>query len=1128
MNTDMSTNENIYYGSPIESKYYKEQISSVLEKLRDYLIADFSIVFEENLSEFVYDAIAVRFRNGKSVPPTLTRDFLYLGASKEFQQRLLALLNVVQKSKDDDLQSIVTKRLRGLSAQDKLDEIIRRREEDETASGVNLTKFYQNALLFSDISCPLTLLEFMDQKFKNLLIDRYKISDYDNNIIATARRIREARNKRIGHAQSVLLEDKSGSRDYLLETFDDCLSLISFFPEDALKEKRTVLETMIQDTRRRVLLPPLTYQDLEDKIPDWNKETFELSRTSQYADTSKGIVYLTSLDEIRYFFSHLSANIEASQKFAVQEKASPVPVQELIRPKKVQEPDSKYPPLPVLEKLSRYHGGLLGDEECREMRANSLIFIDQTAWLNRTGQDFITNAFARMESPWYSARLYLDWPTRVELFQTQQNQSAAPAVRELAKKAHIIYSHLHHERILKYGPRVDQFVSADDYLISVFSSNPEKRFLLFTTDRNIAAKLMERNIQNVLPLMPSVGFIPVVRRNARDLIVPFAIYHYGTEDDEEQEAEENLQESTEESKPAVQVTLPPVLEPQDYRLVMEKIAPVKTDLSSSPSVSASQPSPAMNAEPELQKSAITHERKQMPSSKAPAASEKGKPKLVLDDGKLIPLRSLPSESSLVFIGEEKVMLGRMIAKGGEGTIYEIPTMRDKVAKIYHEKCATVFRRSKISLMLRTKVNNRNLCWPEKPIRNVEGDFVGYVMPRVSPEYKTLGSSILLLGRPAMQKALPGWDRLALTNLCLEIMRVLRSIHSAGILMGDINPMNIMVDPTQPEKPRVMIVDCDSMQIGGYPCPVGMKLYTSPGIYEREGANPHFSDFLRTISDEEFAQASLLFGILLLNTSPFQAKDRSVDDAIRNHFFAFRHDEESGADTPDGYARMIWNNTPRVLKDRFVKTFANAEDVSDGEWIQALISAVRQIERGIFTRDLIPNRYWDTLDHKLMKDFICQECGCETNMPKARYESFTKRNIPLLCPSCQNKMLQLQYQNDPDPVKCEICGKPVTISRYQRILLRQRVRYFHIVCKECERKPHYLTCSSCGKTFKEPNLDRYIRFKNSKFVYCPDCSKKVDVVCSECGRKDQITVAKYQELQRRGRSYVCPDCRKAWR
>ena len=346
-------------------------------------------------------------------------------------------------------------------------------------------------------------------------------------------------------------------------------------------------------------------------------------------------------------------------------------------------------------------------------------------------------------------------------------------------------------------------------------------------DHDIARKLIQRNIRNVLPLMPSVGFIPAVRKNARNLVVPFAIYHH--KDFSEQDEDEQVNSDNIEKMNASELQSPTLPELSKVtKSPSEKNQEQKNSLIEDSSLGK----PVSETNTSFLQSAASTQNDISPNQKIEASI--GNSKIVIDDGTLLSLKSLPGENSFVFIGGQKIMLGKKVARGGEGTIYEIPTMQDKVAKIYHKECATVFRKNKIQLMLRTKVNNPQLCWPEKKITNLEGDFVGYLMQRVPEEYRTLGSSVLLLGRPAMQKTLPGWDRLALTNLCLEITKVLRRIHNMGIIMGDINPMNIMIDPSKPGKTNVMIVDCDSMQIGGYPCPVGMKLYTSPGIYEREG------------------------------------------------------------------------------------------------------------------------------------------------------------------------------------------------------------------------------------------------------------------------------------------------------
>ena len=107
------------------------------------------------------------------------------------------------------------------------------------------------------------------------------------------------------------------------------------------------------------------------------------------------------------------------------------------------------------------------------------------------------------------------------------------------------------------------------------------------------------------------------------------------------------------------------------------------------------------------------------------------------------------------------------------------------------------------------------------------------------------TSVLQLGKPSVQQKLPGWDRLALVRTCLNLSRPAGTAAPGRYPDGDINPLNILVRTADPEHPALAVVDCDSCQVGSYPCPVGTVLHTSPAIYKRlNTTNPRYGTFLR--------------------------------------------------------------------------------------------------------------------------------------------------------------------------------------------------------------------------------------------------------------------------------------------
>ena len=208
----------------------------------------------------------------------------------------------------------------------------------------------------------------------------------------------------------------------------------------------------------------------------------------------------------------------------------------------------------------------------------------------------------------------------------------------------------------------------------------------------------------------------------------------------------------------------------------------------------------------------------------------------------IPVAHIPASGEAVF-GSAALCLGEKIATGGEGSIYDLGD--GTVAKIYHRGKLTVGRREKLERMTAEPVDCAGVCWPRELLRDTEGNFVGYRMERAR------GTELqrALFTRPALETHFPDWKKADMVQLCITILEKICALHERGIILGDINPLNILVVSST----EVWFVDCDSYQIGGYPCPVGTVCFTAPEIQKR-----NFADFLRTEGNEAFAVATLLF------------------------------------------------------------------------------------------------------------------------------------------------------------------------------------------------------------------------------------------------------------------------------
>jgi serine/threonine protein kinase len=176
---------------------------------------------------------------------------------------------------------------------------------------------------------------------------------------------------------------------------------------------------------------------------------------------------------------------------------------------------------------------------------------------------------------------------------------------------------------------------------------------------------------------------------------------------------------------------------------------------------------------------------------------------------------------LVTAAGVEVRVGRKLARGGQGEVFEVVGRSDVVSKRYYDRELT--KAPDLAERLEVMVANRPTGWQEAGSRHVllpwptdmvfeAGRFVGYLMPRVDPS----GSARLLrVTDPSDRPRATGdtawlrgftWRYLVATaaNLALAV----EALHSEDVVIGDFNDANVAVT----REARVTLFDCDSMQI----------------------------------------------------------------------------------------------------------------------------------------------------------------------------------------------------------------------------------------------------------------------------------------------------------------------------
>ena len=218
------------------------------------------------------------------------------------------------------------------------------------------------------------------------------------------------------------------------------------------------------------------------------------------------------------------------------------------------------------------------------------------------------------------------------------------------------------------------------------------------------------------------------------------------------------------------------------------------------------------------------------------------------------------------------------AQGGEGQIFNINGMPDKVAKLYKAGKITADHERKLIKMVMTPPDQdvlSQIAWPLDVLYD-NGTFVGFIMHKFKLNEDL--NVIYEYGSSAKYPEMTWGNKIRIAkNLCV----VLNAVHEAGHVCGDFNPKNISVDPNTG---HITFVDTDSYHITDgnniYRCNVGMPEYL-PREIQIKMHNGLANASLPTFSQatDNFALAVHIFQLLMNGVHPFACAVIPSQDSV---------------------------------------------------------------------------------------------------------------------------------------------------------------------------------------------------------------------------------------------------------
>jgi len=283
---------------------------------------------------------------------------------------------------------------------------------------------------------------------------------------------------------------------------------------------------------------------------------------------------------------------------------------------------------------------------------------------------------------------------------------------------------------------------------------------------------------------------------------------------------------------------------------------------------------------------------------------------------------------------------REIGRGGEGQVYELVNKPTLVLKLYSESLSTE-RIAKLRLMvsLNSSQIDQYTAWPKDIVVNNQGDVCGFVMKKLT-KYVPLHNLFSPMDR---KRLFPDKGYNFLVHVARNLAVAFHSLHSDGIIVGDVNEGNILVNG----QGMIAFIDCDSFQVKDgnrfHYCEVGVPRYTAPELLVKTT----FESVIRTSNTDTFSMAILLFQLLFLGRHPFAGKHNSSEDideekAIKEQWFAYSLTNKHQKLLPPNDSLPL-KTVSISLQDLFHQSFEQTESRPlPAKWVAALDDFQREM------------------------------------------------------------------------------------------------------------------------------------------------------------------------------------------
>lgn len=309
--------------------------------------------------------------------------------------------------------------------------------------------------------------------------------------------------------------------------------------------------------------------------------------------------------------------------------------------------------------------------------------------------------------------------------------------------------------------------------------------------------------------------------------------------------------------------------------------------------------------------------------------------------------------SIVFAsGDQLRIKNKPIGVGGEGKVFQVANddRKNIVAKIYN-RFPDQERQRKLKLMV--SMQEQSLldasAWPkELLIDSKSGNICGFTMQEITdsePLHHYYSPSWRKQNQPYSS-----WD--SLLQLSANLAAIFSSVHSQGIIIGDVNPNSVRVR----NNGRVVLIDTDSFQLNYqgevFRCRVGVPSFTAPELL---ATSKSFDEVKRNFNHDLFGLSLLIFHMLFMGRHPFAgvysgAGDTPIESHIQGYRYAYAIDHAQRGLIPPPLSIQPIAIASSTISAYFQNDFTQMGAVKGrtraGEWFSALSSQRKRLRRCI--------------------------------------------------------------------------------------------------------------------------------------------------------------------------------------